>query len=156
MKKQVHRDVWVGLFLLVVCAWFLIMSLAISGEASYLPIALSVLMGICCVSIAINGIRKTKAAEGEIHYAMSVKSSWNAFMFMGFIFIYYLMFNYISYWIATPVFMIYAQKHLKVKSWKMNLLVAVIYLIISYVLFVIILKLPIYKVGILGEYFRYI
>ena len=52
--------------------------------------------------------------------------------------------------------MIVAMKHLKVKSWKVNLLITALYMIICYVAFVIILQLPIYKVGVLGRLFRYV
>ena len=75
---------------------------------------------------------------------------------MGFIVIYYLLFRYVTYWIATPIFMIFAMKHLKVKSWKVNLLITALYMVICYVAFVIILQLPIYKVGVLGRLFRYV
>ena len=75
---------------------------------------------------------------------------------MFFIFIYYLGFRYITYWIATPIFMIFTQKYLKLKSFKVNLLITVLYIILAYIVFVIILHLPIYKIGILGRFFRYL
>lgn len=156
MKLRYHRDVWVGAILLVFCGAALSMSLNISGQASYLPTALSVLMALCALIIIIGGLRKTREVQGSFQYAITWKDSKSAFIFMGFIAIYYLLFRYVSYWIATPVFLIFTQKHLKVKSWKINLIVTVCYLVISYILFVIILKLPIYKIGILGKYFRYI
>lgn len=156
MKKQYHRDVWVGLVLLCFCAALLYTSIQISGEASYLPIALSVMMGLCSAMVIVNGLRKTATEQGEYKYANTIKSSKTAFIFMLYIFIYFLGFQYISYWVATPIFMILAQKHLKVKSWKVNIIVTVLYMIISYIVFVIILKLPIYKVGLLGQYFRFI
>lgn len=156
MKKQIHRDVWVGVVLLVFCAAVFMNAIQIPGEASYLPIALSAMMAVCAVSILFGGIRKTKQAEGEFDYAMTWKKSKHAFLFMLFIFIYYLLFRYVSYWVATPFFLLFTQKHLKVKSWKLNVAITVIYMIVSYVLFVVVLNLPIYKVGILGEYFRFV
>ena len=64
--------------------------------------------------------------------------------------------RYITYWIATPIFMLLSMKYLKLKSWKVNIVITVLYTLICYVVFVIILHLPIYKVGILGQLFRYI
>lgn len=156
MKKQIHRDVWVGVVLLVFCAAVLYNAVNIPGEASYLPVALSVLMSVCAAAILVSGIRKTKQAEGEFEYAMTWKKGKYAFQFMLFIFIYYLLFRYVSYWVATPFFLLFTQKHLRVKSWKLNIAITVIYMIVSYVLFVIVLKLPIYKVGVLGKYFRFV
>ena len=156
MLKKYHRDVWLGLVLLVFCAAVLAMAVQIPGEACYLPIALSILMGVCAVCISIKGLRETKEMNGEFKYQLTVKDSKYAFIFMFFIFLYYLGFQYITYWIATPVFLILTQKYLKLKSWKVNLIITVLYMIISYVTFVIVLKLPIYRVGELGEFFRYL
>ena len=140
MTKKFHRDVWVGVALLAFCAVVFFLALQISGQSAVVPITLTVLMAVCSLFIILKGLRLTKAQEGEFH----------------FIIIYYLLFRYVTYWIATPVFMIFAMKHLKVKSWKVNILITVLYMIICYVAFVIILQLPIYKVGVLGRWFRYV
>lgn len=157
MLKKYHRDVWLGLGLLVFSAVVLALAVQIQGEACYLPVALSILMGVCAASISLKGLRETKEANGEeFHYQLTVKDSKYAFLFMFFIFLYYLGFQYITYWIATPVFLILTQKYLKLKSWKVNLIITVVYMIVSYITFVIVLKLPIYRVGILGELFRFV
>lgn len=156
MTSKFHRDVWVGAVLLAFCAAALSISVNISGQASYLPIALSVLMAVCALFILMKGLRLTKEMKGDFHYALTVRDSKHAFLFMLFIFLYYLGFRYITYWIATPVFMILTQKYLKVKSFKVNLIITAAYIVLCYVVFVIILQLPIYKVGILGRLFRYL
>lgn len=156
MSKKYHRDVWVGLFLLLFCAAVLFNAARISGQAAYLPVALTVLMALCAVFIIIKGLRLTKEQMGDYHYPLTIKGSKYAFLFMFFIFLYYLGFRYITYWIATPVFMILSQKYLKLKSIKVNLLITVLYTILCFIVFVIILHLPIYKIGILGRFFRYL
>lgn len=156
MSKKYHRDVWVGLLLLLFCAAVLFNAAQISGQAAYLPVALTILMALCAVFIILKGLRLTKEQNGEYHYPLTAKESKFAFLFMFFIFIYYLGFRYITYWIATPIFMIFTQKYLKLKSFKVNLLITVLYIVIAYVVFVVILHLPIYKIGILGRFFRYL
>lgn len=156
MTKKYHRDVWVGLLLFLFCAAVLFNAVQISGQAAYLPVALSVLMAICAIFITLKGMRLTKEQNGDYRYSLTVKDSKYAFLFMFFIFIYYLGFRYITYWIATPIFMIFTQKYLKLKSIKVNLLITVLYIILAYVVFVIILHLPIYKIGILGRLFRFV
>lgn len=156
MTKKYHRDVWVGLILLLFCAAVFINAVRISGQASYLPIALTVLMAVCAIFIMIKGLRLTKEQTGEYHYPLTIKESKYAFLFMFFIFLYYLGFRYITYWIATPIFMILTQKYLKLKSIKVNLLITVLYTVLCFIVFVIILHLPIYKIGILGRFFRYL
>lgn len=156
MAKKFHRDVWVGIVLLIFCIAVFFTAVQILGQASYLPITLSLLMGLCSVFIILKGLRLTKEQYGDFHYSMTIKSSKYAFLFMFFIFIYFLGFRYITYWIATPIFMLLSMKYLKLKSWKVNIVITVLYTLICYVVFVIILHLPIYKVGILGQLFRYI
>jgi len=145
MTKKLHRDVWVGVVLLAFCAVAFFLALQISGQSAAVPIALTVLMAVCALFIVLKGLRLTREQQGAFHYALTVKESKNAFLFMGFIVLYYLVFRYVTYWIATPIFMIVAMKHLKVKSWKVNLLITALYMIICYVAFVIILQLPIGK-----------
>jgi len=156
MTKKFHRDVWVGVVLLAFCAVVLVLAMQISGQSAVVPIALSILMAVCALFIILKGLRLTKEQQGDFKYAMTVKDSKNAFIFMAFIIVYYLLFRYVTYWIATPIFMIFTMKYLKVKSWKVNIIITVLYMIICYIAFVIILQLPIYKVGVLGRLFRYV
>ncbi len=156
MTRKYHRDVWLGLVLLLFCAAVLSQAVQISGQASYLPVALSVMMAVCACFIILKGLRLTKELQGEYNYSLTIKGSKYAFLFMFFIFLYYLGFRYITYWIITPIFMFLTQKYLKLKSVKVNLLITVLYIILCYVVFVIILRLPIYKIGILGRFFRFV
>ena len=47
MAKKFHRDVWVGTVLLILCIAVFFTAVQIPGQASYLPITLSLLMGLC-------------------------------------------------------------------------------------------------------------
>lgn len=156
MSKQIHRDVWVGAILMVFSAVAFFFAIQIPGQSAVVPAALTILMALCALLILLKGLRLTKESQGEIQYAMTIKDSKNALRFMLFIAIYYLLFRYVTYWIATPLFMIFAMRHLKLKSWKVNILITVLYMIVCYVTFVIVLQLPIYKVGILGRLFRFV
>lgn len=90
MAKKFHRDVWVGTVLLIFCIAVFFTAVQIPGQASYLPITLSLLMGLCSVFIILKGLRLTKEQDGDFHYSMTIKSSKYAFLFMFFIFIYFL------------------------------------------------------------------
>lgn len=155
MANRFHRDVWLGAVLALFSLFIFVQAIRIQGDAAYLPSVLAVLMGICSVCIALKGLRMTREMKGEYHYSMTVKGSRYALLFMLFILIYFLGFQYITYWVATPVFMILAQKYLKLKSMKINLIITAVYIVVCYGVFVSLLQLPIYKVGILGEWFRF-
>ena len=156
MAKKYHRDTWVGLVLLCFCAFFLFNAMQIPGEAAYLPIALSVLMALCALFIILKGLRLTKEQNGDFKYPLTIKESSYAFLFMFFIFLYYLGFRYVAYWIATPIFMILTQKFLRLKSMKVNLVITILYTVLCFDVFVVILHLPIYRIGALGWLFRYV
>ena len=156
MKKEIHRDVWVGAFLLVLSAVILVLALQIPGQAGVLPVALTVLMLVCALVILIKGLRWTKLQDPDsFKYAMTIKGGKHAFLYVLFIAAYYFLFRYVSYWVATPFFLFFSMLHLKIKSWKSALIITILYLVICYVIFVVILKLPIYRVGVLGKYFRF-
>lgn len=82
MAKKFHRDVWVGTVLLIFCIAVFFTAVQIPGQASYLPITLSLLMGLCSVFIILKGLRLTKEQDGDFHYSMTIKSSKYAFLFM--------------------------------------------------------------------------
>ena len=140
--------------LLVFSLIALVLSTQIRGEAKLLPVALSVLMAICALFVMLGGWRKSTQDGEPIHYAMTIKGSKYAFIYMAGIVAYYIGFRVLGYWVATPIFLIVSMKYLKVKSWKLNIIVTVCYIIIAFVMFVIMLKLPIYKIGIFGRFFR--
>lgn len=154
MNKRLHRDVWLGSVLLAFCLLVLYFSVHISGQASYVPTALSLLMALCAATIIFNGLRKTKSLGESFKYAMTFREGKNAFIFMAFIFLYYAGFKLLGYWVTTPIFLVLTQKYLKVKSWKTNIVITVSYMVITFIIFVVVLKLPIYKIGIFGKYFR--
>ena len=155
MVKNVHRDVWLGAVLLLFCIFVFVNAVQIRGEAAYLPTVLAIMMAVCALFILLKGIRLTREQKGDFKYPLTIGESKYAFLFMLFIALYYLGFRYITYWIATPIFMILTQKFLKLKSFKVNLIITIIYMVISYTVFVVLLQLPIYRVGILGEWFRF-
>mgnify|MGYP001053289599 CR=1 FL=1 len=66
MSKKFHRDVWVGLVLLLFCAAVLVNAVQISGQAAYLPVALTVLMAVCAVFIILKGASPDKRTDGGV------------------------------------------------------------------------------------------
>lgn len=156
MAGKWHRDIIVGAVLLVFSLLVLSVAVRIKGDARVVPTALTILMALCSIAIMRKGIKETREGDGEYHYSMTLKNSKNALLFYFFVILYYFGFQFIGYWISTIVFMPLIQYFLKGKSWKVNLIVTVCYVVILFVLFVVILQLPVYREGITGKWFRYI
>ena len=87
MAKKFHRDVWVGTVLLILCIAVFFTAVQIPGQASYLPITLSLLMGLCSVFIILKGLRLTKDQDGDFHYSMTIRAvnthSCSCFLFLS-------------------------------------------------------------------------
>ena len=82
MSKKFHRDVWVGLVLLLFCAAVLVNAVQISGQAAYLPVALTVPHGCLRSFHYIKRASPDKRTDGEYSYPLTVKNSKYAFLFM--------------------------------------------------------------------------
>lgn len=152
MIKKFHHDVWVGIILIVFSTACLSVAMGISGEPGALPRALCAMMLGCACWITLKGFLKSK----KEHERVVLREHKFGFLFYVFIFAYYLGFRFLGYWVVTPIFLIISQRWLKVRSWKVNLIITVTYMIVSYLLFVVLLKLPIYRVGLFGKYFRFV
>lgn len=85
MSKKFHRDVWVGLVLLLFCAAVLVNAVQISGQAGLSAGCTDRPHG-CLRSFHYikNGLRLTKEQMGEYSYPLTVKNSKYAFLFMFF------------------------------------------------------------------------
>lgn len=157
MKKQLHRDVYAGIALTIFCAAVFSLALDIQSGANYLPLGLSAFMGVMSVMILVGGIKETKNADSE--HPFKYDTTWNDMKKPIIVYMivtaYFFAFQIFGYFTATPIFLIVLQKYLKAGSWKRILIVTLGYMIFTYVLFVSILSLPIYRVGIFGKFFRF-
>lgn len=155
MKNTIHRDVYVGAACLIFCAAVLGLALEIKPGANYLPLALSVFMGAMSILMIITGIREGGAAGETGSSEMNLKSSKRPILVYLMIAAYLVLFQTLGYFVATILFLVALQWYLKAGSWKRISFVTLGYLIFTYVLFVKILALPIYRVGIFGRLFRF-
>lgn len=159
MKRELHRDIYIGVFLLIVCAAFLIygwVSIA-APDARSLPCFLLAVMCLLSVSIIVKGIRATKEAEEgtSFQYSYTIKDVKEPLIAYGMCLAYLALFWWLGYFAATPVFLIALMRYLKAGSWKKIILITLIYTAIIYITFVPVLGLPIHRVGILGDLFRF-
>ena len=64
-------------------------------------------------------------------------------------------FRILGFFVATPIFIFSLLFYLKGGSWKRCLATALIFTAICYIGFVIIMGVPIYRIGLLGRFFRW-
>lgn len=159
MKREIHRDVYIGIFLLIVCAAFLLygwVSIA-APDARALPCFLLGVMCILSISIIVKGMRATKAAEAgsKFSYSYTIKDVKEPLIAYAVCLAYLALFWWLGFFASTPIFLIVLMRYLKAGSWKKIILITVVYTVILYIVFVPVLGLPIHRVGLLGDLFRF-
>lgn len=161
MNHKMHRDVYIGAGLLIVCAAFLAygwMSINAAG-AKVLPCFLLTAMCVLSASIIVKGMRATKAAAASgaqgYNYAYTIKDSKEPLIAYAICLAYLALFWWLGYFASTPIFLIALMRYLKAGSWKKIIIVTIIYTVVIYITFVPVLGLPIHRVGLLGDLFRF-
>lgn len=138
--KKIHFDVYVGIFMIALAAFFL-------WGASIIPVEVSRIVpnlyGYCLlllsVLLIVGGIVKSvKAAKGSgepLPRLYGKEIFWGLVTWAG-IFFYYLMFRFLGFFPATLIFVIGSMLFLKQRNWKVILLTLVLLLGVIYFIFV--------------------
>lgn len=156
--KKIHQDVWCGAFLLVFAAFAYFSSLALAAKSPssvVLPRLAIAMIAIFGVMILIDGFRKTRdaAARGELPKQFfkweEMKVPLKAFVFIT---AYIALFWCVGYMVATPIFMLAFMYHLKMRNWKVMILITVIFMAIVYFFFVGFLHVRLDNFGAISTY----
>lgn len=137
MKKTIHSDVFVGIGLELLCAFFFFYGKSLPSAAKLFPNILLAFIAILSVFVIAEGVKKTK----QMNTGEAIASiSWDEIRFplltFGFSIIYYLLFRYVGYFIATPILLIGLMIFFRIRNWKALIFIPVGYLVFTYVLFV--------------------
>ena len=89
------------------------------------------------------------------HYAYTIKDSKEPLLAYAICLAYLALFWWLGYFASTPIFLIALMRYLKAGSWKKIIIITIIYTVIIYIMFVPVLGLPIHRVGLLGDLFRF-
>lgn len=152
--KKLHQDVWIGIFILVLCAVFFLVNGKLSSDSGMMPRLLLAIMSVLGICIAVTGFQKSKNAtpENPVTKMISCESLKVPFSAYLYIVAYVILFKLVGYFVATPVFLLALIRHFKVKSMKVPVLVTVIYLAVIYLFFVKQLNVSVDDLGALGTY----
>ena len=143
--KLLHQDVYISLVVYVAIIFLLSVSVKLTGDSAVFPTMLLVAIGMLNTVILVKGIIKTKSMKLENSTIINpirmeiIKVPLIVFMFaVGYV----IMFTLTNFFIATPIFMIGLMKYYKIKSWKMIILVTVIFNLLIYIGFDKMLNVP--------------
>jgi len=137
MKKSIHSDIFIGIGIEAICAFFYFYGKKLPDAAQTFPNILLFLIAFLSIFIIIEGFKKTKEMNG----GKSIKDlSWNEIRYpllcLLMSVVYYILFRYAGYFIATPLLLVGMMLFFGVKNWKPLVFIPVGYLIFTYVLFV--------------------
>ena len=137
LKKKIHSDVFVGIFLEALCTFFFLYGRNLPKEAKTFPNIVLFLIAALSVFVIIGGIRKTK----QMNSGVDVKNiSWEQICYplltLAISTVYYFLFRYVGYFIATPILLVSLMLIFGVRNWKPLVFIPVGYLVFTYILFV--------------------
>lgn len=137
LKKKIHSDIFVGIFLEALCAFFFFYGRKLPNEAKAFPDIVLFLIALLSAFVIIEGIRKTK----QMNSGTAVKDiSWEKIRYplltLAISVAYYLIFRYVGYFVATPILLVVLMLIFGVRSWKLLVLIPAGYMVFTYILFV--------------------
>lgn len=144
-KKPIHQDIYLCGIIYLVAFFFWYFGRNIKHEARVYPlIVLSLILFFNTLLLIITIKKSRKMTAEEIAEHNSVH--WDEIRFPLFIFLviaaYIVLFDLIGYFIPTAIMMVALMLILKVRNWKIIVFVPAGILALIYLLFVIVLKIP--------------
>lgn len=152
--EKIHQDVWIGIKIIALCVLFFGVNAKLRAESGMMPRLLLGIMILLGGLLIAQGYKKTRAATEQepVVKMLSLQSMKVPAVTYLYIVGYVVLFRCIGYFVATPIFLLALIRHLKIKSWKLPILVTVIYLAIIYLFFVKQLNVSVDDLGLLGDY----
>lgn len=156
--RKIHRDVYISLGLLIFCAGAAIKALELKDGAEILPLGLILFMASMALFILLGGIKASRKAIAE-NTAITYDTTWNDMKKPLVVFLslvaYGVLFYALGFFVATFLFLMLLFTYLNAGHWIKNLMITLVYEILIYILFVVMLEIPLYRIGIFGEFFRF-
>jgi hypothetical protein len=149
MKTKMHHDVWIGLFIIVICVPFLVATRGKPADSMTFPTILLVILALMALVVALDGVRKTKRARGEKaknspFQTYKLKTEFIAFLFIA---AYVALFWLFGYFTATILFLPAMMTRFGMRKPKQIGFVTLGFAIFAYVLFVRQLSVPVLDFG---------
>ncbi|MDR1511096.1 MAG: tripartite tricarboxylate transporter TctB family protein [Synergistaceae bacterium] len=153
MKAKIHQDVFVGIFIIAVCATFLSGTASKPGDSMTFPIILLGLMAMLAVVVIIGGIKKTKTATAEKPIENSLHPEKLKTPLIAFLFIaaYVALFSFVGYFTATVLFLPALMARFGIRKTGRISMITVGFAVIIYALFVRQLNVPVLDFGYVGR-----
>lgn len=145
--KKLHQDVYIGLVMVLAFLWATAEGLQIKGEPGVVPVALTLILLAFGIYVLVDGVVKTKKAEGEMKYTLSwAKIDVSVIAYLG-VALYIAVFYLLGYFTATFLFLTAMMQFLKVGSLKKTLIIAIAVDVCLYILFVVFFGVNVAKIG---------
>ena len=151
-----HQDIYIGIVILVLCAFFAYLSLQLDMGSATMPLILLAVMAFLGVIIFFDGIKKTRSAspENPVKPFLTFENLKVPFLMLVQIGIYIFLFFAVGYYIATGVFLIASMCYLKQKSWFLMIVITACFIAFTYFFLVMQLNISIEPLGWLGTYMQ--
>lgn len=139
-SKKIHQDVYISIAIYVALLFLLTVSIKLPEDSAIFPNMLIGILAILNTSVLIKGIKKSKdsSIQNSIRWEV-IRLPLLVFLMVA---IYSALFKLTNYFIATSAFMIGLFIFFKVRSWKIIILVTMIFNALIYLGFSKLLNVP--------------
>lgn len=154
MRTKIHADVFISILLLTFCGAAASVAVKLKDGAEVLPLGLIAFMAAMAVIVLIGGIKKTVSGADNYPNSSSIKDSAKPVIVFCFIVAYGLLFHWLGFFVATFLFLVSLFMYLRAGSLKLIIPMTLVYEALVYVLFVKMLEVPLFRIGIFGHFFE--
>lgn len=154
MRAKVHQDIYIGIFISLLCIVFLLITTTLPRGAAVFPALLLIILLLLAGWIIWDGVRKTKSAKTGSTVDNTISYSKIRVPAVTYLYIcgYIALFKLVGYFIATAIFMIAIMRRFHEKSWKKNIAITAGFIFIIFALFVKQLNVPVLNFGYLEQF----
>lgn len=154
MKRKFHQEVYIGFASLIFSLLIFAINNNIPSEAALMPRLLAGVMTVLSIFIIHRGLGLSKMPKEE---QPDEYLSWAGLKIplitWGIVVLYFLLFRFVGYFIATAIVLPLLMRFMKRTSWKTILAIDGAFLLIIYFVFVKVLKMSVNAFGMLERLF---
>ena len=152
MKKAFHQDVYIGLFCLAFSLMVFGLNMHLPADAAMVPRLLAGMLTVLSLFIVFQGMRKSKLpVEEQGEKPISVDAIKIPLITWGLVALYFILFVLIGYFASTGIMLIVFMRFMKRSSWKVCIIIAAVYILLIYIIFVRLLSVSVDGFGLLGQ-----
>ena len=144
MCKKARQDIWVCALIYIFILFCFWQTLTMKSGSAVMPHMILAIAIVCNTALLVRSVGQLRRNTSDEGYTSIAEIKAPMLMFLGVV-LYCLLFSFFNYFIATAIMLLVFMLFEKVKPLWMILTIDAVYLAFIYVLFIMVLKVPLIK-----------